>query len=90
MSLSAAEIRMVVARWQRDLVGSFLRKAISPAAGDRIALELYGPSGEALAEIVTGPGTCRLCRIAGRPRGAERPHPFVMLLRREAIGLKLD
>jgi len=90
MSLSAAEIGLVVAQWQRDLAGLFLRKAISPAAGDRIALELYGPAGEVFAEIVTAPGACRLCRIAAKPRAAEHPHPFVMLLRREAVGLRID
>jgi len=90
MSLSAAEIGLVVAQWRRDLAGVFLRKALSPAADDRIALELYGPSGEAFAEIVTAPGACRLCRIAAKPKVAERPHPFVMLLRREAVGLKIE
>ena len=90
MSLSASEIGLVVARWQRDLAGVFLRKALSPAADDRIALELYGPAGETFAEIVTAPGACRICRIDAKPKTAERPHPFVMLLRREAVGLKIE
>jgi predicted ribosome quality control (RQC) complex YloA/Tae2 family protein len=90
MSLSAAEIGMVVARWRRDLAGTFLRKALSPAVDDRIALELYGACGSAFVEIVTAPGTCRLCRIGDKPDAAERPHPFVMLLRREAVGLRIE
>ncbi|MCK9458131.1 MAG: NFACT family protein [Proteobacteria bacterium] len=90
MSLSAAEIGSVVARWRRDLTGAFVRRAISPVAEDRIALELYGVSGEAFAEIVTSTGACRLCRIAAKPKAAERPHPFVMLLRREAVGLRIE
>jgi len=89
VSLTAAELALVVARWRRDLLGAQLRRAISPAADDRIALELHGPAGEAHLEIVLAPRACRLCRIAARPAAAERPHPFVMLLRREAVGLRL-
>jgi predicted ribosome quality control (RQC) complex YloA/Tae2 family protein len=90
VSLSAAELGLIAARWDRELTGAFVRKALSPAADDRIALELYGAFGEALAEIVTAPGACRLCRIGEKPKTAERPHPFVMLLRREAVGLKIE
>jgi predicted ribosome quality control (RQC) complex YloA/Tae2 family protein len=90
MSLSAAEIALVVARWNRDLAGAFVRKAISPAAADRVALELYLTGGEAFVEIVLAPRWSRLCRVGAKPDAAEVPHPFVMLLRREAVGLRLE
>lgn len=90
MSLSAAELGLVAARWDRELRGALVRRALSPAGEDRITLELYGASGEAFAEIVTAPGACRLCRIPAKPSTAEHPHPFVMLLRREAVGLRIE
>jgi predicted ribosome quality control (RQC) complex YloA/Tae2 family protein len=90
MALSSAEIGLVVSRWKRDFVGAFLRKALSPAASDRIALELYGASGEAFAEIVLAPRFCRACRVDAKPEAAGTPHPFVMLLRREAVGMRVE
>ena len=88
--MSAQEIALVVARWSRDFCGAFLRKAISPKAEDRIALEFYGAPAEAFVEIVLAPKWCRLCRIDSKPEAAEEPHPFVMLLRREAVGMRLE
>lgn len=90
MTLSAAEIALVVSRWDRDFRGALVRRAISPRGPDRIALELFGASGASLVEIVLAPRWCRLCRIAQKPAAAEAPHPFVMLLRREAVGLRVE
>ncbi len=90
MTLSSAEIALVVARWNRDLRGAFVRKAISPVAPDRIALELYGPGLGTFVEIALAPRWSRLCRVDAKPDAAEAPHPFVMLLRREAVGMRLE
>ncbi len=86
MSLTAGEIGLVATRWQDDLVGGILRKAISPAEPDRVVLEVRTPGCNHYLQIVTDRFSSRICRIAEKPPSATRPHPFVMLLRGHGTG----
>ncbi|MCP4674649.1 MAG: DUF814 domain-containing protein [Deltaproteobacteria bacterium] len=89
MSLSAEEIGRVVEILRRDLTRAIMRKVISPSSPDRIALELRSPGTNHILEIVTSPGVTRLGRLHKKPRAADSPHPFVMLLRGELGGMVL-
>jgi len=89
MSLSAREISLVAALWERELKGAIVRKVVSPAAQDRIVLELRRGTENHLAQIVISADGARIGRVAEAPAKAAVPHPFVMLLRREATGLAI-
>ncbi len=89
MSLSPVEIGRVCGELDRALRGAIVRKALSPAAADRVVLDLRLPGENALLQIVLSPSSCRLGRIPACPALAASPHPFVMLLRREAVGLRV-
>ncbi len=90
MSLSAEEIGRVVEILRRDLARAVVRKVISPDSPDRVALELRCPGANHILEIVTSPGATRLGRVPKKPRAADSPHPFVMLLRGELGGMVID
>ncbi len=89
MSLSTSEIGSVVTMWRRDLCGGLVQKVISPAAPDRILLELRANRESHLAQLVIAPFFSRLGRVNAKPPRARQPHPFVMLLRKEAMGMVL-
>lgn len=90
MSLSAAEIALVVEIWNKLLKGAKVRGVVSPAEPDRIAIEMRTPGANHYLLISTSPRTARLCRIAEKPKAAERPHPFAMLLRSRLVGMSFD
>ncbi|MDD5306640.1 MAG: NFACT RNA binding domain-containing protein [Deltaproteobacteria bacterium] len=90
MSLSATEIALVVERLQVALEGAVVQNAISPEARDRVALELRTPGATHHLEIVLAAGFTRIGRIRARPKAASSPHPFVMLLRGCAVGLRVE
>ncbi len=90
MSLNATEIGIVVEVLNRELGGAVVRKVISPAAPDRLALELRTPGENHYLQIVTLTGATRIGRVAKKPHAAEIPHPFVMLLRGEALGMVVE
>ncbi|HUT76342.1 MAG TPA: NFACT RNA binding domain-containing protein [Polyangia bacterium] len=90
MSLSSTEIGRVAGKLDRELRGAALRKVLSPVAGDRLVLELRLPGANALLQLVIAPKACRLGRIPACPALAASPHPFVMLLRRDAVGLRVE
>jgi predicted ribosome quality control (RQC) complex YloA/Tae2 family protein len=90
MSLSAAEIALVVERLQAGLAGAVVQGAISPSARDRVVLELRTPGATHHLEIVLAAGFTRLGRVRARPGAAPSPHPFVMLLRGCAVGLRVE
>ena len=89
MSLNAHEIEGVIGVLATELPGCSLRKVISPRDPDRIVAELRTPGQNHFLQIVVTANTSRLGRIPEKPRAAESPHPFVMLLRREAVGMSL-
>lgn len=90
MSLSAQELRTVVAALDKELSGAVVRKVLCPALPGRICLELRGLcENHSLLAVVHGDAT-RLHRVRVRPRNAPAPHPFVMLLRRELAGLAVQ
>jgi len=89
VSLSASEIGLVVARCEAVLAGGALRKVLSPLASDRIVLEIRVGRVNHLLQLVVDVAGSRLGRITDKPASAERPHPFVMLLRGRAQGLRL-
>lgn len=90
MSLSSTEIGRVCRILDRELRGAVVRRALSPAAGDRVTLELRLPGENALLQICIAPATCRIGRVEAAPANAAAPHPFVMLLRREAAGQRVE
>jgi predicted ribosome quality control (RQC) complex YloA/Tae2 family protein len=89
MSLSSTEIGRVCEKLDRELRGAALRKVLSPSAGDRLALELRLAGANAILQLVVAKAACRLGRIPANPALAASPHPFVMLLRRDAVGLRV-
>jgi predicted ribosome quality control (RQC) complex YloA/Tae2 family protein len=89
LSLSAVEIGQVVARCDAALSGGALRKVLSPARPERIALEIRASGTNHLLQLVVSAGGSRIGRVAEKPELAERPHPFVMLLRGKAQGLRV-
>ncbi|MBW2275924.1 MAG: NFACT family protein [Deltaproteobacteria bacterium] len=89
MSLSAAEIGKVVARCDAALKGGALRKVLSPSRPDRIVLEIRAGGDNHLLQLVVSATGSRIGRIAAKPKAAKQPHPFVMLLRGKAQGLRL-
>lgn len=89
MSLTAQEIGKVTHELAEALQGALVRKVFSPALPDRILLELRTAGQNHYLQFVLAPATTRLGRIDEKPNTAQKPHPFVMLLRREAIGRKL-
>ncbi len=90
MSLSAAEIGVVVDILNRDLRGAVVRKVISTKEPDRVVIELRGPGQNHYLQMVGVAGATRVGRIQGKPPSAESPHPFVMLLRKELGGMALE
>ncbi|MFO8073806.1 MAG: NFACT family protein [Polyangia bacterium] len=92
MSLSAKEISRVVDQLAADLPGASVRRAISPAdrSEGTVVLELRGRGRDHFLEICVSARFCRICRIGSAPRNAPAPHPFVMLLRRRAVGSRVE
>ena len=89
MSLSAREIEQVAVTLDKDIFGGLLRKVLSPKISDHLVLELWTSSGKELLQFVLTPQLTRLGRIKKKPEIAKVPHPFVMLLRRFAVGMAI-
>lgn len=89
MSLSANEIGLVAVRCDAALRGGLLRKVISPARPDRLVLEIRTGGASHLLQIALSAGGSRIGRIESKPLSAQRPHPFAMLLRGRAQGLRV-
>jgi predicted ribosome quality control (RQC) complex YloA/Tae2 family protein len=89
MSLSSTEIGLVAARLDEELTGGVVRKVLSPLRPGQIVLEIRAAGQNHLLAIAVTTDGSRIGRIAEKPQRAERPHPFVMLLRREAVGLRV-
>ncbi|MCU0662824.1 MAG: NFACT RNA binding domain-containing protein [Myxococcota bacterium] len=87
MSLGALELSYVIPALDKDLRGAVVRKVLCPALPGRLCLELRTQcENHFLLAVVHGDAT-RLHRVGTKPRNADEPHPFVMLLRKELVGL---
>lgn len=82
MSFTAKEIELVSTRLDAGLSRTVLRKVISPAASNRICLELRGPGVNHYLQICVAPQYCSIGRVDSKPKAAQTPVAFVMLLRK--------
>ncbi len=85
MSLSAKEIEIATGSLGESIVNTLVRKVISPAAKNRICLELRGPGLNHYLQICVENPYCAIGRVDAKPRAAEVPAAFVMLLRKLCI-----
>ncbi len=90
MSLNATEIKRMSERLDDALRGALVREVISPRLPRRVTLVLRTPGANHFLQIVMEGGVTRLGRIGTKPRAAEVPQAFVMLLRKELTGTVLD
>ena len=89
VSLSASEIGLVTEQLKKDLLGAAVREVLSEREEGRITLRMWANGADHYVRIVLNTGVTRLGRIDRKPKSAPTPHPFVMLLRREIVGLRL-
>ncbi|MBN2530967.1 MAG: DUF814 domain-containing protein [Deltaproteobacteria bacterium] len=85
MSFSTSEINVVTDTLNHALSNTLVRKVISPAAGNRICLELRGPGKNHYLQICVAHSFCSIGRVEQKPKAAEVPVAFVMLLRKMCI-----
>lgn len=90
MSLNAVEIGLVVLSLKKDLQDAVVRKVMSAEEPNQVVLELRTPGKNHYLQIVGQAGMTRIGRLGTKPKTAQSPHPFVMLLRREMSGLLLQ
>lgn len=82
MSYTAKEIGLVVQRLDGALRNTLVRKVISPHRGNRICLELRGPGVNYYLQLCVAGLFCSIGRLECKPKAAEIPTSFVMLLRK--------
>jgi predicted ribosome quality control (RQC) complex YloA/Tae2 family protein len=87
MSLSALEIGFVTKILDTELRGASVREVISERDSGHLTFILRSNGVNHYLRVVLNPGETRIGRIKVKPKAAPVPHPFVMLLRRETVGL---
>ncbi|MBN2344500.1 MAG: DUF814 domain-containing protein [Deltaproteobacteria bacterium] len=85
MSFSAKEIDVVAENLNREVSLTLVRKVLSPAAGNRICMELRGPGRNHYLQLCVAAQFCSLGRVNEKPKAADVPVSFVMLLRKHLI-----
>ena len=90
MSLNATEINQVVSSLNRTLQNARIREVISEAEPGQITLIVRHEGENHYLRFVLTAQWTRLGRIQQKPKATSTPHPFVMLLRRELLGSRIE
>ena len=90
MSLNAAEIHRIVFSLQQAMHSAVIREVLSDRRPNRITIIFRGLGENFHLHLCLDAAFCRMVRIPNKPRNAESPHPFVMLLRKTLIGRRLS
>ena len=90
MSLHASEIALVAAAIDTALQGASIREVFSPLQHHRIVLLCRSVGRNDYLQFCLDPAYCRIGRVPGKPVCADAPHPFVMLLRKNLVGKRIQ